>query len=93
MTTQLIVMTSSARVAGKARRFGTYRNVAVVEVEAGSQPAMISERARGVVRIVQHFGALSVGSTERCAYARALREAESLVTVLAGRISADRVAA
>ena len=77
--TQLIVMTSSAHVAGTARRFGRYRNVAVVEVEAGAQPAMISERARGVVRIVRHFGTCSVGKTERCEYRRALAEAEALV--------------
>jgi hypothetical protein len=33
-----------------------------------------------VIRVVRHFGALSVGSTERCAYRRALAEAEAMVS-------------
>ena len=49
MNTELIIMTSSAHVAGKARKFGRYRNVAVVEVETGKRPAMISTRARGAL--------------------------------------------
>ena len=77
-----IVMTSAAAVKGKARQFGTYRNVAVVEVANGTQPAMISARARGVVRIVRHWGACSVGKTAKCQYQVALAEAGALIEEL-----------
>jgi PP-loop superfamily ATP-utilizing enzyme len=77
-----IVMTSSAHVKGKARLYGSYRNVAVVEVEEGAIPKMISERAKGVRRIVQHYGSRSVGKTEKCEYRRALSEAERLTAEL-----------
>jgi hypothetical protein len=79
MQTELIVMTSSAKVAGKARKYGRYRNVAVVEVEAGKRPSMISERARGLIRIVWHSGSRSVGKTDKCQYAAALRHAEEII--------------
>lgn len=61
---------------------GPYRNVAVVEVEAGAEPKMISTRARGVRRIVRHYGPQSVGKTDRCAYRRTLAEAAELVVKL-----------
>ena len=79
---EFIVMTSTAKVAGKARQFGRYRHVAVLEIEPGTRPAMISERARGVRRIVWRSGAVSVGKSDKCAYARAQREAEALVATL-----------
>lgn len=81
-----VVMTAAAHVAGQARTYGTYRRVAVVEVTAGfaGRPAMISERAKGVARIVQDYGACNVGTTERCEYARRLADAEAL----AARLSA-----
>jgi hypothetical protein len=50
MATEYIVMTASAKMPSSCR--GIYRKVAVVEVEAGVQPKMISEHAKGVVRIV-----------------------------------------
>jgi len=81
MADRWIVMTSSAHVRGKARRFGRYRNVALVKLtrdyaDAGRRPAMISKRAAGVVNLVE-LGTYSVGTTERCAYRRALAEAEA----------------
>jgi hypothetical protein len=78
MQTEFIVMTASAQVSGKARRFGRYRDVAVCEVEAGKRPKMISERARGMVRIITDSGPVSEGKTDQCAYARALREATAM---------------
>lgn len=63
---------------------GRYLNVAVVDVEywrwphLGWRPAMISGRARGVVRIVRHYGPQSVGITDKCAYRRTLASAEAL---------------
>lgn len=74
-----IVMTASAKVAGKARQFGRYAHVAVVEVEApGVVPAMISDRAKGVVRIVTDSGACSVGKTAKSAFAVAKANADAL---------------
>jgi hypothetical protein len=40
------------------------------------RPAMISRRARGVVRLID-YGHHNVGRTERCAYRRTLRDAEA----------------
>lgn len=83
-----LVMTSSAQVKGLARKFGKYRNVAVVEVQSGfDRPKMISERARGMLRIVRHYGSCSVGSTERCQYAVAMKEAEELCA----RLNAEKL--
>jgi hypothetical protein len=79
---EFIVITSSAKVSGKARQFGRYRHVAVLEIEPGTQPAMISERARGVRRIVWDSGAVSVGKSDKCAYARAQREAQDVLAKL-----------
>jgi len=39
---------------------------------------MISTHARGVVDVVETWERLNVGKTDRCAYARALAEAEAL---------------
>jgi hypothetical protein len=79
---EYIIMSSSAKVAGKAAKFGRYRHVAVLEIEPGTKPAMISERARGVLRVVWDSGAVSVGKTEKSAYARAQREAAELLVKL-----------
>lgn len=81
-----IVMTSSAQVHGRARQYGRYRNVALVRLTddyaaAGKRPTMISQRAQGVVRII-HLGAHSVGTTERCAYRRALADAQARIAAL-----------
>lgn len=58
--------------------WGVYRRVAILEVDQGLESvAMISFRARGVVRVVRTWERLHVGSTERCAYRLALREAEA----------------
>lgn len=65
---------------------GRYKNVAVLEVEAGAAPKMISERSKGVVRIVVHYGPQNVGKTERCAYERTLRHAKNLANTLANQM-------
>ena len=80
--TRYIVMTSSAHVSGKARQFGRYRNVPVVEVYGDARPAMISERQKCVRRIVKHWGACHAGKTPRCEFLRALAEAEALCAEL-----------
>jgi hypothetical protein len=79
-----IVMTSKAAMPGSCR--GNYRRVAVVQVlsydwNRGIQPKMISERARGVYRVID-LGHHSVGKTERCAYQRALVRAQAMAADL-----------
>lgn len=74
-----IVLTASAAM--PARCWGTYRRVAIARVSyydynRGWKPAMISARARGVLRLID-MGHHNVGKTKRCAYAQALAAAEA----------------
>jgi hypothetical protein len=58
-----------------------YRHVSVVEVEGAScEPTMLSERARGVKRIVATWERCHVGraNSGRCAFSRAMRVASGL---------------
>jgi len=82
METKFIVMTSAAKMPQSC--WGQYRRIGVLEIEAGSSPTMISERARGVVRVVETWEKLNVGKTARCAYQRALAEAEAMAAELNG---------
>lgn len=75
-----IVKHSAARMPGSCK--GRYRHVAVMEIEPGTVPAMISARARGVRRIVQTWDRCNVGQTDRCAFKRALAEADKLASQL-----------
>ena len=81
-STRYIVMDAAAAMPGSCK--GRYRRVAVIEIEAGfaGEPKMISERARGVARIVATWERLSDGRTERCAFSRALAEAETMAATL-----------
>lgn len=88
---RFIVMESAAVVRGRMRQFGRYRRVAVVEITpemaaAGDRPKMISERARGLVRIVEEWGPVNQGKTERSAYYLAIREAEEMAGELNAQI-------
>ena len=75
------LMTASAQMPQSC--WGTYRRIAIVQVEtADTEPAMISERAIGVVRIVATWEKLNVGKTDRCAYRKALKEAEKMLSDL-----------
>ena len=88
--TAYIVMTSTAAMPNSC--WGVYRRVAVAEVEVvdghAVKPKMISERARGLVRLVETWEACNVGKVYqrggkgRCAYTHALAEAEALVVEL-----------
>ena len=74
-----VVMTSSANMPSSC--WGQYRRVALVQLTQeytakNWRPAMISTRARGVVRLID-YGHQNVGKTERCAYRRALKAAEA----------------
>jgi len=78
--TKYIVMTASAKMPSSC--MGRYARVAVVEVRKGSDPRIISERCKDVIRIVQTWEHLNVGKTEKSAYHRALKEAEMLRAAL-----------
>lgn len=75
-----IVMDAAAKMPLKC--WGKYRRVAVLEVDCAGLPSMISDRARGVVRVVRTWEKLNVGSTDRCAFEVALAEAYALAAKL-----------
>lgn len=78
--THFIVMDSAARMPGTC--WGRYRRVAVVEAVKGTSPKMISERAIGVVKVVETWEKLNVGTTERCAFERAMAVAREMAAEL-----------
>ena len=85
--THYIIRTSKAKMPTSC--WGTYRRVAVLEVEAGVETvSMISDRARDVISVVQTWEKLNVGITERCAYQQALAEANELCDTLNSRMGA-----
>jgi hypothetical protein len=45
---------------------------------SGERPKMISDRAKGVAKIVEVWDRLNVGKTDKCAYRVALKEAQEL---------------
>jgi len=74
-----IVMTASAKMPSSCK--GRYGKVAVLEVEDGAIPKMISERARGVIRIVSMWDRRNMGgpkSAFQLALAAATQEAKDL---------------
>lgn len=84
LTTDFLVVESAAHMPASCwRGTGRYRKVAVVEVERGARPAMISARARGVVAIHSVADRLYDGKTERNAAGRARDDARHLVKQLA----------
>lgn len=85
MNVEYVVKCSAAPMPSSC--WGTYRRVAVLEIDADvvaehGFPRMISTHARGVLRVVETWERLNVGTTERCAYERALVEAENLAWTL-----------
>lgn len=75
--THFVVHVSSARMPSNC--WGKYRHVAVLEISTHVESvSMISERAKGCKKIVAYWGNLNVGTTERCAYRKALKKAHKL---------------
>jgi hypothetical protein len=77
-----IVYTSTAAMPSSC--WGRYRNVMVVGVNyydynRGFFPSNARQKQ---VRVARHLGHHCVGKTERCAYARACREAERIALEL-----------
>lgn len=83
------IMTANESMPSSCR--GQYRRVAVVETETDERPAMISKRARGLVRIISDYRRLNVGSTENCAYERALAKAKAELNKLSPPESLPKV--
>jgi hypothetical protein len=74
-----IVMTASAKMPSSCK--GRYGKVAVVQLTQeytaqGKRPKMISDRARGVLRIVWQSAPQNMGRTPKCGFQRALAEAQ-----------------
>jgi len=79
--TEFITKVSTAHMPGSC--WGRYGKVAVIEVEPGiTDVAMISNRARGAIRVVEVWDRRNIGTTDRCAFAIALAEAETLAASL-----------
>lgn len=76
---KFILVEKSARRPSNA--YGAYVRMAVLEIEEGfeGEPTMISERAKGVVRIVEEWGPCYVGLTERSQANRARAAANELL--------------
>jgi hypothetical protein len=76
--------------------WGTYARIGLLELDgSGAAPAMISERARGVKRIVKTWEKLHVcrgqcSPKRRCAFHRAMLEAEEMLATLEGLAEAER---
>jgi len=75
-----IVMTATAKMPNSC--WGHYGRVAVIETVDGTKPRMISERARGVVRIVRTWERQHIGRTKRSAFQVACAEAVALAEQL-----------
>ena len=86
-----IVQTATANMPSRCKY--PYKRVAVIETDGRDKVAMISPRARGVVRIVRTWERLSVGLTSRCAYRRALADAHEMVRKLERRQAAKELRA
>ena len=76
-----IVKTATAKMPSSCK--GRYGRVAVLEIDDPSvDPKMISERAKNVTRIVRTWERLFWGTSSRCAFSRALAEANRLAAEL-----------
>ena len=68
--------------------FGNYAKIGLLEVEPGTtHVAMISQRATGVIRVVETWPGLFRGKTDACAFSVALEEAK----ILCDRLNKEEV--
>lgn len=87
MSTAYIIKTAADRQPSSHKWRHEMRRVAVLEVEtddtgAPVEPSMISERAAGVVAVVETWNRCNVGKTERSEYHRAIRDADDMIVGL-----------
>lgn len=80
METEYYIKVSSARMPSNC--WGRYQHIALMEVEKGTIPKMISPNAKGVVKVVRVWRNRFVGTTDRCAASRAKQEAIKLMEKL-----------
>jgi|TARA_Y100000034_G_C6699139_1_gene308240 hypothetical protein len=81
--THYITQTATAHMPNSC--WGRYGKVGVLEVEDGiDRVSMISDRARGAIRVVEVWDRQFWGKSNRCAFAIACREAEALAASLNG---------
>ncbi len=73
---EFVILSSAAKM--PAGCWGEYRRVGLLEVRKGFKPKQISQHPKGVIRIIKTWEKLNVGKTNRCAFQKALEEAESL---------------
>jgi hypothetical protein len=90
MKTAYVIKESAAQMPS-SNKFGRYGKIAVMEMECDEsgqprKPAMISERAKGCVRVVEIWDRLSMGTKRpygpKSAYARAMAEARAMIETL-----------
>lgn len=86
-STDFVIIRSSPVLKGRARQFGSgYVQFRLLEVQTGSVPAMGSERARGVVRVIADPSPVYYGAGERSEGATILAELrEECERLAAGR--------
>lgn len=80
------IVSSSAKMPSSC--WGKYCWVGVVRLAEGfrgSDVRAISDRTRTVEEVLWGSGGVSVGRTERCAFARAVAEAREVMQELAGK--------
>lgn len=84
--TRFVVVSSAACMPSSC--WGVYKRIGVLEVESSvdERRLTIDERRKGVVRVVTTWERLNVGRTERCAYQKALVEAEALAASLTAAV-------
>ena len=79
--TKLIIKISQEKMPSSC--WGKYGRVAVMEMEVDAPfPAMISSRTRGCVKIHRVWNKLFWGTSERCAFRRAVEAARQLIKTL-----------
>lgn len=72
-----VLMHYSPKLTGRARQFGGYIGVRIVETTDGARPDAITSHT--VLRVVRDWGAVHDGTTERSEGFRARREAAAMV--------------
>ena len=80
-----VVVSSRAKMPGSCMGGNSYRRVAVIRVDPGAEPKMISDRARGVQQVIKTWERQFSGRTWACAYGRAHDAAVDLAAELAVR--------
>ena len=82
MNLKAVAMSACARMPASCR--GQYRRAAlvIVDTDVCAIPKMISERARGVVRLIDSTGGLHVGRTEKGAWQRKMTNMERIARII-----------